>query len=148
MIFPDKTFEKVKKFNYTKHSGNYFQKVVCQENDTYDEVLKKAMMTGERGLTVTRVKTKTTDGKPPTFETTISKTQGVFMPNTFSLNEITHVKPLLDRTHTPRGAKKAITLERCFDKDVWIYNKGSLDEFTKTDKDIKKGIIFKKKILR
>ena len=105
------------------------------------------MISGERGMSITRIKRKTSEGKLH-FETTVSKTQGVFKPNTFSLNVITEVKPLLDNSNTPRGAKKAITLERTFDHDVWIYNKNHMDEFTKTSKDVKKGKQYKKKILK
>lgn len=41
--------------------------------------------------------------------------------------------PLLDNTHTPRGAKKAITLERAFDRVCWMHNRTSsegFDQFT------------------
>lgn len=98
-------------------------------------------------MSVTRVKRKNSHGKLE-YETTVSKTQGIFKPNNFSLNILQEVKPLLDNSNTPRGAKKAITLERNFDHDVWIYNKNHMDEFTKTAKDVKKGKLFKKKILR
>lgn len=56
---------------------------------------------------------------------------------------------LLDSTNTPRGVKKAITLERNFDRDIWVYNKKSLDELaTSTAKDVKIGKAYKKRILR
>lgn len=44
-------------------------------------------------------------------------------------------KPLLDNSNTPRAAKKAITLERCFDKDPWMYNKNNLETFDASGKD-------------
>ena len=51
---------------------------------------------------------------------------------------------MVDNTNTPRGAKKAITLERNFDRDPWIYNKRHLHEFKETGKDKKKSQILKK----
>jgi len=48
---------------------------------------------------------------------------------------------LLDRTHTPRGAKKAISLERVFDKDLWIPSKNQPDLLVcdAVTQDIKRG---------
>ena len=37
--------------------------------------------------------------------------------------------PLLDNTHTPRGAKKAITLERAFNHVPWMYNRTASEGF-------------------
>jgi hypothetical protein len=36
----------------------------------------------------------------------------------------------MDRTHTPRGAKKAITLERTFDKFAFMYNRNNMETFS------------------
>ena len=80
--------------------------------------------------------------------TTVRKTDSIITPNTFSLNLFSETKPLLDNSNTPRAAKKAITLERNFDHDIWVYNKGSLDDFSKTAKDVKKGKSLKRKIMR
>ena len=63
VMFPERSFEKKRKFNYTKHGSNYFTKQVCQESDTYDETLKKMMNSGERGVTVAFKKTKTKEGE-------------------------------------------------------------------------------------
>ena len=38
--------------------------------------------------------------------------------------------PLLDNTHTPRGAKKAITLERAFDRVPWMHNRTAVESFS------------------
>ena len=38
--------------------------------------------------------------------------------------------PLLDNTHTPRGAKKAITLERSFDRLPWMHNRNTMNDFS------------------
>lgn len=130
--------------------------MVGQENDKYDEVLRKAMSTMDRGLTVTRLRTKNTfttaDGKAtfPLFETKVNRTERVWSPNNFSMNQLQTKTPLLlDRTNTPRGAARAIALERTFDKDIWVYNKKCLDELaTSTAKDVKLGKIYKKRILR
>ena len=146
-MFPQKVFEKERKFSYTHNAYDYFKRPVGQEKDTYDEVLKKAMLNGDRGMTITQTKTKTDDGQVFT-QTKVQKTESVFKPNTFSLNLIENTKPLLDNSNTPRSAKKAITLERVFDHDVWVYNKTSLDDFAKTAKDVKKGKSLKRKIMR
>lgn len=55
-------------------------------------------------------------------------------------------KPLIDNTNTPRGAKRAITLERSFDKFAWMYNRTTLDKFdgTQIAKDKGKSKILKK----
>lgn len=92
-----------------------------------------------------------TDGKTfPLFETKVTRSDRVWSPNTFSLNLMqTQTPMLLDRSNTPRGAKKAITLERTFDKDIWVYNKKSMDELaTSTAKDVKRGKFYKRKIMR
>ena len=110
----------------------------------------------ERGLSVTRLKTKHTfttgDGQAtfPLFQTKVDSCDKVWNPNNYSLNLIQGKTPLLlDRTHTPRGTKKAITLERTFDKDIWVYNKRSLDELaSSTLKDVKRGKMYKKKIMK
>lgn len=135
--------------------GYFFAKMVGQENDKYDEVLKKAMLTQERGMTITRLKTKktftSTDGKTfPVFESKVTRTDRVWCPNTFSMNLMETKTPmLLDRSNTPRGALRAITLERTFDKDIWVYNKKSLDVLaTSTAKDVKIGKTYKKRIMR
>ena len=49
----------------------------------------------------------------------------VWYPNQQSpkkTNEI-NIEPLLDTSFTPRGAKKEITLDRCFDNLPWMYNR-------------------------
>lgn len=113
------------------------------------------MLTQDRGMTVTRLRTKQTfmssDGKTfPLFETKVTRTDRVWSPNNFSMNQLQTKTPmLLDRSNTPRGAQRAITLERTFDKDIWVYNKKSLDELaTSTQKDVKRGKFYKRKIMR
>ena len=62
ILFPDRAKEKGLKFNYTglNTGGNYFMKCVGQEFDQYDEEMKKAMTKQDRGMSITRLKTKQT----------------------------------------------------------------------------------------
>ena len=98
-------------------------------------------------MTILQEKTKTEDGKWMK-TTTVKKTDTIIKPNTFSLNIFSETKPLLDNSNTPRAAKKAITLERNFDHDIWVYNKTSLDDFSLAAKDAKRGKSMKRKIMR
>lgn len=43
--------------------------------------------------------------------------------------ENSNLKPLLDNSNTPRGAKKAMTLERNFDTFAWMYNRTTSENF-------------------
>ena len=65
----------------------------------------------------------------------------VWNPNDFMPAFLNNVKPLMDRTHTPRGAKKAISLERIFDKEIWIPTNSHCNNLHGEciDKDKKKG---------
>ena len=82
-------------------------------------------------------------------ETVIKKTEGpVFKPNNFSLKVLQDMKPLIDNSHTPRGVKKLITLERNFDHYPWVYNKQHLELFSETTRDIKKGKTLRRKVIR
>jgi hypothetical protein len=61
---------------------------------------------------------------------------------------LTKEKPLLDNTNTPRSAKRAITLERSFDKFAWMYNRTTLDKFDgfQIAKDKNKSKVLKKQL--
>lgn len=50
----------------------------------------------------------------------------------------------MDNTHTPRGSRKAITLDRAFDHDPWIYNKSGLTLLSEAVKDKDKAKILKR----
>lgn len=76
----------------------------------------------------------------------MNKTTSKWDPNKFNPGLLSETKPLLDNSNTPRGAKKAITLERCFDKDMWVYNKSHMGEFSEALKDYKRGKLLAKKI--
>ena len=54
--------------------------------------------------------------------------------------------PLLDNTHTPRGAKKAITLERSFDRVPWMHNRTGMESFSTAviNKDKNKSKVLRK----
>ena len=70
-----------------------------------------------------------------------------FLPNLLSKKDET----LNDGTHTPRGAKRAITLERSFDKQPWMYNRSAADSFndkygSSIFKDKNKSKVLKKKL--
>eukprot|EP00347_Sterkiella_histriomuscorum_P011236 403373226 len=146
MIFPDRALEKNKKFAYTQSATSYFQTPQGQEKDHYDENLKKAMLSGERGLIMTKTKVREPTTGQFKIETQIQHTTAKWDPNNFHPKIITDVKPLLDNSNTPRGAKKAITLERNFDHDVWVYNKSTLHDFSDATKDAKRGKLLAKKI--
>jgi hypothetical protein len=101
--------------------------------------LKKAMLNGDRGtvISIKRAKNQETGKLEPV--ATITRTNAKWDPNNFHLNLLQNTKPLLDNTNTPRAAKKAITLERCFDRDLWVYNKSGLGNFAEAAKDAKRG---------
>lgn len=48
-----------------------------------------------------------------------------FLPNLLAKNEV----PMHDGQLTPRGVKKAMTLDRGFDHHPWIYNRSTCDRF-------------------
>jgi len=54
------------------------------------------------------------------------------------------IKPLLDRTHTPRGACKEITLERNYINKRWLHKSQTLEEFNHEES---KKLISKIKLL-
>ena len=62
-------------------------------------------------------------------ETHMPGTNGTWKPNSNYPSLLSNTRPLLDRTHTPRGALRAITLERNFAREKWLYNKKDMDEF-------------------
>lgn len=139
LIQPDRIKDNTKKFDLvsTQKLG-YIGKPVGQEFDTYDEVMKHYMRKQERGM----IRPKK-DGSGQTIAIAASTahlpgTKGVWTPNGFFPNLLSTTKPLLDRTHTPRGAKRAITLERNFAREKWLYNKKDLDDFdpAKSKRDI------------
>ena len=92
--------------------------------------MKRYMFKNERGLQRPTIDKETGKSMRIAAETMhLPGTNGVWRPNDFYGKIITDTKPLLDRTHTPRGALRAITLERNFVPDKWLYNKKDLGEF-------------------
>ena len=127
---PDRARERDNKFALVSTSKlGYMSKPVGQEFDTYDEVMKHWMNKQERGIP-----RPVKDGQGGTMKVAASTlnipgTNGTWKPNNFSLSVISPTKPLLDRTHTPRGALRAITLERNFAREKWLYNKKDMSDF-------------------
>jgi len=60
LLFPDRCFEKKKKWLNTKHHGKVFSKAEGQENDRYDESMMKLMR--QRGGSVSTISGKVTIG--------------------------------------------------------------------------------------
>ena len=48
-------------------------------------------------------------------------------PNKHMPTLLGNVAPLNDNTNTPRGAKRAITLERSFDRFAWMHTRNALE---------------------
>ena len=68
-----------------------------------------------------------------------------FAPTLLQQNYI----PLNDNTNTPRGAKKAITLERSFDRFAFMYNRTNMESFSgigcvQIEKDKQRSKVLKK----
>ena len=57
------------------------------------------------------------------------KSTAKWIPNNYIPNLLYNTKPLFDRSNTPRGALRAITLDKNFSKEKWLYNKNTMDEF-------------------
>lgn len=54
---------------------------------------------------------------------------------------ISETKPMMGRLMTPRGTLRAITLDKNFSKEKWLYNKNQLDDFNpaKSKKDVERS---------
>jgi len=61
------------------------------------------------------------------------RVENKWAPNNFATklieNLYTETPRLLDRSNTPRGAARAITLDRNFSNKKWLYNKSTRDHF-------------------
>ena len=142
LIAPDRATETSKKFNLvsTQKLG-YIGKPVGQEFDTYDEELKRFMTRNERGM---QRPIKDEEGKSIRVASStmhLPGTNGVWKSNNHWPKLLNNTKPLLDRTHTPRGALRAITLERNFAREKWLYNKQDMDLFdpSKSKRDVERS---------
>ena len=114
--------------------------------DTYDEEMKKYMTKRERGL-IRPVKGENGQSIKVAASTMhIPGTKGMWKPNDFMPNLLSPTRPLLDRTHTPRGALRAITLERNFAHEKWLYNKKDMDAFdpNQSKRDIERSKTLKR----
>lgn len=108
--------------------------MVGQEFDTYDDVMLKYMRKLERGQTKPWKDANGETIKPP-------PNKSIWTPNNFDMRYLENTKPLLDRTNTPRGALRSITLDRNFTKERWLYNKQHMDNFdpNHSKKDLKRA---------
>jgi hypothetical protein len=102
---------------------------VGQEYDRYDPVVLQYMRSSERGI---QRPVKDENGESirvPKSAMYLNGSNGVWKPNDFMPNLLKVTKPLLDRSNTPRGALRSITLDRNFSQAKWLYNKTTLDKF-------------------
>ena len=104
------------------------------------------MTSYDRDIVISKTKVKDETTGKWRLETKVEKAHPKWQANSFKPEIFTLVKPLIDNSNTPRGARKAITLERNFDRDMWVYNKKSLDDFSHALKDQKRGKLIAKKI--
>ena len=67
-------------------------------------------------------------------------------PNSFFPDLLNVVAPPLERLNTPRTIQKQISLERTFDRDIWLHSKNHMQAFAGPDieKDLAKGKIVRK----
>ena len=166
---PAKTYVKEDfKWNLQKTcDGDFFTRSVRQETDIYDLNLLKYMRTQRRGL-VRPGKLAYVPGTTKTKDEVMEEVHALtsyktrymatnsrkwdpndFLPNLLNKN----LTPLLDNTHTPRGAKRETTLERCFDHQPWMYNRTESAHFGSlgcggniVEKDKHKSKVLKKKL--
>jgi hypothetical protein len=83
-----------------------------------DRGMKKPYKDGKTGMTI----------KVDKLSGFIEGTKGIFVPASGYPEFISNTKPLLDRTNTPRGAMRSISLSRNFTNRRWLYNKHTLDD--------------------
>ena len=71
----------------------------------------------------------------------LSGTKGVFLTTDEFPAQLSVTKPLLDRSNTPRGALRSITLDRNYTNQRWLYTKSNIDYFDPrlTKIDLKRG---------
>lgn len=147
LFAPDKTFAKDSlKWNLNETSdGNLFNVSARQEVDVYDTDLLKYMRKQERGifkpaggkdkvmtnLEKTKDQLKEELVRSTSYKTRYTATNSLkWDPNNFMPTLLHDTAPLNDVTLTPRGQKRAITLERCFDKQPWMYNRTQSAHFS------------------
>ena len=147
LIFPNKVNEKTKKFNLVRaQTTGFIDRAVGQEYDSYDYELVKYYNNHERGTLkpIMTASGATMKADPTTKH--IGTTKGVWRSNSFSLNSLNKFKPMLARELTPRGTLRAITLEKNFAREKWLYNKSELEELdpAKSKIDLDRSKMLKK----
>ena len=129
LLFPArvKDFSRQMKLNKTC-DGKYFNMAAGREIDKFDEVLEAYFTTRERGQIRPSLKDDYGMSIKP------EKVNNVWLHNNFAPKTLEEETPrLLDRTSTPRGAMRAITLDRHFSTKKWLYNKNTCDHFNPND---------------
>jgi len=127
LIHPARIQDRTKKFGLnTTCDGDFFKVEAGREVDKFDHLLVKYYTNRERG---TLRPNKDENGQSiPT-----PRIENKWAPNNFATklieNLYTETPRLLDRSNTPRGAQRAITLDRNFSNKKWLYNKSTRDHF-------------------
>jgi hypothetical protein len=124
LLFPNrvKDYSKVTKLNKTC-DGKAFNIEAGREVDKFDEILAAYYTTKERGAPRPEKDEMGFSIKPD--KNSMVWTHNNFLPKTLQ----TMTPRLLDRTNTPRGANRAITLDRNYSTKKWLYNKSTCDHF-------------------
>ena len=127
LIHPDKVKEKKKFGLNTTCDGDFFKKEAGREIDQFDHLLVKYFTNRERGIQKPLKDAQTGMTMEP------AKSNNIWSPNNFATKLIeqlyTETPRLLDRSNTPRGALRSITLDRNFSNKKWLYNKSTRDDF-------------------
>lgn len=145
LMFPDKVFEKSKKFKLNSTYGSYLSTPVGQESDKYDEVMLRYMTKHERGEPKPR---RMSNGQTIVADKAslyLPNTNGLWRPNDFLPNLLAVSKPTFDFYDSVKTTR-SFTCERNYSTAKWLYNKKSMDlirpEYSKAD--IERGKNLKK----
>ena len=128
LCFPDKVFERTKKFKLNPAFGSYLSRPVGQEFDNYDEVMLRYMRKLERGEPKPYRTTKGETVQVSKDTLFIPNTKGVWKANSFTLNMLSVAKPTFDQ-YDHMKTIRAFVPERCYSTAKWLYNKRTLDDF-------------------
>ena len=140
LMFPDKVFEKEKKFKLNPAHGSFISTPVGQEFDKYDAVMLRYMRRQDRGepRPIQQKSGETTVvSKSSLF---LPGTNGVFKPNSFFPTLLSPEKPTFDQ-YDHMKTMRSQTCERNFSTAKWLYNKRTLDPFIPdySKKDLARG---------
>ena len=132
LMFPARNTDNSKKFaELGTAPGGFFKREVGQELDKIDAVMRKYMTSRERGLIKPRRGSEPGVSIPVPKETAwLEGTNGSVIPASHYPDILSNVPGLNDRTMTPRGTQRAISLSRNSTNKRWLYNKTTLDPFS------------------